>query len=196
MNEPAQRPRKKLKKVAGPDSGGDADDGDKASGGGNGKTLIIAVAVAALMLGVGVGVGFFVGGAMAPPSEQVAADGEASEDGAESEEVEPQEDRHRIYVSVGKLLATVEHEGSTRYIQAEMDLVGYDKAVMDEAVHDMPAIRNRLLLLFSSQAFEEVKTVEGREALRMASIAAVNDVLGKKPKLGVADAYFTAFVTQ
>ena len=74
--------------------------------------------------------------------------------------------------------------------------MGYDKDLMAKATHDMPAIRNQLLLLFSSQAFDEVKTVAGREALRAASIKAVNEVLRKKPKQGIADAYFTSFVTQ
>jgi flagellar FliL protein len=61
----------------------------------------------------------------------------------------------------------------------------------------MPAIRNRLLLLFSSQKFDEVRTVEGREKLRADTVVAVNEALGlTKKRHKIEDAYFTAFVIQ
>ena len=74
------------------------------------------IGAAVLMLGVGAGAGFFAGGMM--------KDDPAVADGAEAEAVEEEEDeepekkdrRHSIYVTVGKLLAAVEHKGSTRYI--------------------------------------------------------------------------------
>jgi flagellar FliL protein len=158
---------------------------------GGGKTIIIAAAVAALMLGLGVGVGFFVGDMMSD-KEEVAA-----EEGAEAEEPEEvAEDRHNVYGSVGKLLANIDDDGAVRYIQAEVDIVSYEKDVIDEAQHDMPAIRNRLLVLFSSQQYDEVKTIEGREFLRQASIDAVNEVLGTTRDNGIHDVFFTAFIIQ
>lgn len=176
-----------------------------AAAGSSKKMIIIAAAVSAIMLGVGVGVGMFAAGMFSDDKVAEAgaesADPDADEAEAEEEEevelARERDDRHSIYVSVGKLLASLEHNGSTRYIQAEMDLVGYNKEVMDEAQHDMPAIRNRLLLLFSSQNFDEVRTIEGREKLRTDSLAAVNDVLQFSPKGDrIEDVYFTAFVIQ
>ena len=151
---------------------------------------------AVLLLGLGIGGGVFVGTMMAEDSnsaEKVVADEEEEEDSGRKKK----DDRHNIYITVGKLLAAVEHEGSTRYIQAEIDLVGYEKTVMDDAQHNVPALRNRLLLLFSSQNFDEVRTIAGRERLRVESLKAVNDVLELDPKGDrVEDVYFTAFVIQ
>lgn len=160
---------------------------------GGGKTIIIAAAVAALMLGLGLGVGMFMGGMFA--GDEQVAEGDAVE-AEDAEDEEPEEDRHNIYASVGKLLATIDDNGATRYIQAELDIVSYEKEVIDAAQHDMPAIRNRLLLLYGSQNYDEVRTIEGREALRLATVEAVNEVLGTTPKNGIHDAYFTAFVIQ
>ena len=173
-------------------------EGEEASeeGSGGKRKLILLIVGAVLLLGLGIGGGVFVGTMMAEDSssaEKVVADEEEEEDSGRKKK----DDRHNIYITVGKLLAAVEHEGSTRYIQAEVDLVGYEKTVMDDAQHNVPALRNRLLLLFASQNFDEVRTIAGRERLRVESLKAVNDVLELDPKGDrVEDVYFTAFVIQ
>lgn len=173
-------------------------EGEEASeeGSGGKRKLILLIVGAVLLLGLGIGGGVFVGTMMAEDSnsaENVVADEEEEEDSGRKKK----DDRHNIYITVGKLLAAVEHEGSTRYIQAEVDLVGYEKTVMDDAQHNVPALRNRLLLLFSSQNFDDVRTIAGRERLRVESLKAVNDVLELDPKGDrVEDVYFTAFVIQ
>ena len=165
-------------------------------GSGGKRKLILLIVGAVLLLGLGIGGGVFVGTMMAEDSnsaEKVVADEEEEEDSGRKKK----DDRHNIYITVGKLLAAVEHEGSTRYIQAEVDLVGYEKTVMDDAQHNVPALRNRLLLLFASQNFDDVRTIAGRERLRVESLKAVNDVLELDPKGDrVEDVYFTAFVIQ
>ena len=172
----------------------DEEASDEGSGGK--RKLILLVVGAVLLLGLGIGGGVFVGTMMAEDSnsaENVVADEEEQEDSARKKK----DDRHNIYITVGKLLAAVEHDGSTRYIQAEVDLVGYEKTVMDDAQNNIPALRNRLLLLFASQNFDEVRTIAGRERLRVESLKAVNDVLELDPKGDrVEDVYFTAFVIQ
>ena len=166
----------------------------EASSGGKRK-LILLIVGAILLLAIGIGAGFFVGNMTAdePDSAESAEVDEEEEDSDRKKK----DDRHNIYITVGKLLAAVEHNGSTRYIQAEVDLVGYEKSVMDDAQHNVPALRNRLLLLFSSQNFDDVRTIAGRERLRVESLKAVNDVLELGPKGDrVEDVYFTAFVIQ
>ena len=165
-------------------------------GSGGKRKLILLIVGAVLLLGLGIGGGVLVGTMMAEDSnsaENVVADEEKEEDSGRKKK----DDRHNVYITVGKLLAAVEHEGSTRYIQAEVDLVGYEKTVMDDAQHNIPALRNRLLLLFASQNFDEARTIAGRERLRVESLKAVNDVLELDPKGDrVEDVYFTAFVIQ
>ena len=173
-----------------------SDDEEASEEGSGGKRkLILLIVGAILLLGIGIGAGFFVGNMTAddPDSAESAEVDEEEEDSDRKKK----DDRHNIYITVGKLLAAVEHNGSTRYIQAEVDLVGYEKSVMDDAQHNVPALRNRLLLLFSSQNFDDVRTIAGRERLRVESLKAVNDVLELGPKGDrVEDVYFTAFVIQ
>ena len=173
-----------------------SEDEEPSEGSSGGKRkLILLIVGAILLLGIGIGAGFFVGNMTAdePDSAESAEVDEEEEDSDRKKK----DDRHNIYITVGKLLAAVEHNGSTRYIQAEVDLVGYEKSVMDDAQHNVPALRNRLLLLFSSQNFDDVRTIAGRERLRVESLKAVNDVLELGPKGDrVEDVYFTAFVIQ
>lgn len=172
------------------------DEEQSEEGSGGKRKLILLIVGAVLLLGLGIGGGVLVGTMMAEDSssaENIVAEEEEEEDSSRKKK----DDRHNIYITVGKLLAAVEHDGSTRYIQAEIDLVGYEKTVMDDAQHNIPALRNRLLLLFASQNFEEVRTIAGRERLRVESLKAVNDVLELDPKGDrVEDVYFTAFVIQ
>lgn len=177
-----------------------SEDEEPSEGSSGGKRkLILLIVGAILLLGIGIGAGFFVGNMTADDTDS-AESAEVDEEEEEEEEDsdrKKKDDRHNIYITVGKLLAAVEHNGSTRYIQAEVDLVGYEKSVMDDAQHNVPALRNRLLLLFSSQNFDDVRTIAGRERLRVESLKAVNDVLELGPKGDrVEDVYFTAFVIQ
>ena len=187
-----KKKKKPAKQDGNNDAASDRDAEELEEGGGGKRKLFLLIGMAVLMLGLGAGAGYFAGG--------MGGDDTAATDGVEEEEVEEEEKRekrHNIYVTVGKLLAAVEHNGGTRYIQAEVDLVGYEKEVMDDAQHNVPALRNRLLLLFSSQDFDEVRTIAGRERLRLQSLKAVNDVLELGPKGDrIEDVYFTAFVIQ
>ena len=161
------------------------------------RKLILLIVGAILLLGIGIGAGFFVGNMTADDPDSAESAEVDEEEEEEDSDRKKKDDRHNIYITVGKLLAAVEHNGSTRYIQAEVDLVGYEKSVMDDAQHNVPALRNRLLLLFSSQNFDDVRTIAGRERLRVESLKAVNDVLELGPKGDrVEDVYFTAFVIQ
>ena len=168
----------------------------EASSGGKRK-LILLIVGAILLLGIGIGAGFFVGNMTADDPDSAESAEVDEEEEEEDSDRKKKDDRHNIYITVGKLLAAVEHNGSTRYIQAEVDLVGYEKSVMDDAQYNVPALRNRLLLLFASQNFDDVRTIAGRERLRVESLKAVNDVLELGPKGDrVEDVYFTAFVIQ
>ena len=175
-----------------------SEDEEPSEGSSGGKRkLILLIVGAILLLGIGIGAGFFVGNMTADDPDSAESAEVDEEEEEEDSDRKKKDDRHNIYITVGKLLAAVEHNGSTRYIQAEVDLVGYEKSVMDDAQHNVPALRNRLLLLFSSQNFDDVRTIAGRERLRVESLKAVNDVLELGPKGDrVEDVYFTAFVIQ
>ena len=61
----------------------------------------------------------------------------------------------------------------------------------------MPVIRNNLVMLFSSQAFDTLATPVGQEMLRQKVTASVQEVAQKElGKVVVEQALFTNFVLQ
>lgn len=163
----------------GKDSDG-AEDGERT--GGKGKLIVIGLAI---LLLAGGGAAFFL----------LSGPGDAESDSAEEVVVE-EEERIPLYLDVAKLLVNLEHEGRTRYVQAEMQLMSYEQSVIDQATRDMPAIRDRLIILFSGQDFDALKTVAGKEALRSSAVATVNKALGLKAPTVIEEVYFENFVLQ
>ena len=160
--------------------GGDASTEEQ---GGGKKKLIIIIAVVLLLAAGGAAAFFFLSGDDETEGEEVV------------EEVE-ELPREPLYLDMKKLLVNVEYEGRTHYVQAEMQLMSYDQAVIDQALRDRPAIRDRLIMLFSGQDFGALKTVEGKEALRASALATVNEALGLTPPKVVEEVYFENFVLQ
>lgn len=157
------------------------DDADE-SAGGKGKLIIIIAVV--LLLGGGAAAFFLLSGG----DEEAEAGAEAA--AAVELPKEP------LYVNVKKLLVNLDHAGRTHYIQAEMQLMTYSQEVADQASRDMPAIRDRLLILFNSQDFAALKSVEGKEALRAAALTTVNEALGLSEPAMIEEIYFENFVLQ
>jgi len=155
---------------------------DKKEGAGGGKRKLILIAVALLVLvGGGAGAYVFLLGGDDAEGEAVA-------------EVEPPDEP--LYLDMKKLLVNLDYEGDSHYMQAEMQLMSYSKAVIDQAFRDRPAIRDRLIMLFSAQDFAALKTVKGKEALRAAALRTVNETLGLTPPDVVEEVYFENFVLQ
>lgn len=93
-----------------------------------------------------------------------------------------------------------QHRGTLRYLQMSLDLMFYDPTVAQKLALRMPAIRNDLILLFSSQEFEDLSTLEGKEALRSNIMATVNKAVGSDPAEAddatIEAVYITNFVMQ
>ena len=92
------------------------------------------------------------------------------------------------------------HRGSLRYLQLSLDLMYHDESVLGEIEAQMPEIRNDLILLFSSQDFDTLSTLEGKEKLRADVLLAVNNAIdidpaNPGPAAGGED-YITNFVMQ
>ena len=162
---------------------GKGKDADGTAGKG-GKRMLIIIVLLVLLAGGGAAAYFLL---FASDGGDAAADAGA---------VVEEESREPLYVDVAKLLVNIEHKGRTRYVQAEMQLMSYDEDVIEQAERDMPAIRDRLIILFSGQDFEALKTVEGKEALRAAALATVNQALGLEPPAVIEAVYFENFVLQ
>ena len=150
------------------------------------KKIIIALVVL-LLVGGGAGAFFLLQGAQ---DEAVAAEG------AEAEvEEEPQGDP--IYLSLNPaFLVNFDHNGTIRYLQVEMQVMARDQDVIDKVQANMPAVRNKVILLLSDQKYDDVSTVEGKDNLRQEVLAAANEVLQFSGKKVLDEVFFTSFVIQ
>lgn len=105
-------------------------------------------------------------------------------------------DKDRFYADAGEFLVAIKYQGRTRYLQLSAQLVGHDEEFMGKVETDVPAIRNGLSIFFTQQDFGAVSTLEGREALRLATLVEINKIIGASAELRVADVYFTDYITQ
>ena len=150
-----------------------------------GKLLMILIPVMLLSIAASGGITYYLMSNMAPSSAE-----------AEAEAPDVVENPDPIYIQVGKILVNVDYQGDIRYIQGDVQLMFHHQESADIAERDMPVIINELNTLFARQAFGEMRSVEGKEKLRLASRAAINRVLKFPDGAGVQDVYFTSFNLQ
>lgn len=94
-------------------------------------------------------------------------------------------------------VVNLESPDETRYLQAEVQLMGRDSHALDAAKVHVPRIRNSLLMLFGQQKPEDIATRAGKEKLQQAALAEVQKVLQAETGKPVVEAvYFTSFVMQ
>ncbi len=86
--------------------------------------------------------------------------------------------------------------GRLQYLKADVSLrveSGGEMSVM----HHMPAIRDKLLMLFSRQSEDSVVTVEGKELLRQEALEEVRSVLlSEEGEHKIKDLLFNSFIVQ
>jgi flagellar protein FliL len=70
--------------------------------------------------------------------------------------------------------------GRQRFLQAELTIMYRNAEVLKILELHMPAVRNGLVLLLSSQVFDDLQTVEGKEKLRAAALKIVQNILIKE----------------
>ena len=89
-------------------------------------------------------------------------------------------------------------EGSARYFQVTVEAMARQQTILDVLKNNEPAVRNDLVLLYSSQDSATLLSVEGKEKLRAATLAAIRKVLDEEGADGkqIEQVYFTSFVIQ
>ncbi|HET7266962.1 MAG TPA: flagellar basal body-associated FliL family protein [Rhodanobacteraceae bacterium] len=84
-----------------------------------------------------------------------------------------------------------------RFLQVGVSLMSHDPAAIKAAQAADPAIRNTLLLLFSSQKYDVLATADGKRKLQQEALAKVQDVVQQSlGRPGIEAVYFTSFVMQ
>ncbi|MEZ5542626.1 MAG: flagellar basal body-associated FliL family protein [Pseudomonadota bacterium] len=156
------------------------------------KIIIIAVAVLLLGIAAGGAAYFMLGGkadtkAGAPPD----AEGEAGEEVAMS-------GKTPIYHGLDPdFVIAFQNPKKVRFLKASLEVVVYDQDVIDDLKLHMPAVRDAVLLLFSTQEEDNLLTVEGKEAFRAQILEKIRSTMERLTgRPGVEAVYFSNFVMQ
>lgn len=144
--------------------------------------IIIAVLVV-LLVGGGVAAFFMMSG--------------GDEDAAAQEAAEPQQMPAIYFDFKPPFVVNYQWNGRQRFVQVSLSVMTRKGAVVDAIQKHMPLIRNNLLMVFSAQEFEMLRTPEGKEALRQQVLEDLQKVLNEEiGEPGVEQVLFTNFVMQ
>ncbi|ETI58231.1 flagellar basal body-associated FliL family protein [Marinomonas profundimaris] len=165
------------------------DIGEEDGKSGGKKKLIIIVALLLVLLGGGGAAAYFF--LFSGPSDvdpAASAEAEAAALAKEPSIYLAMDPAFTIDLMVG---------GKQRYVQLNMSVKSKNTDQINAVTLHMPLIRNSLVLLFSSQSFDELQTAEGKIALKQAALDAINGILEQETGQGGIDGVlFTNFVMQ
>lgn len=123
-----------------------------------------------------------------------AGDEEGDEEGDEGEG----ESMPAVYLPIDPaFVVNFASQGKARFLQITVEVMTRDITVPDKVKLHMPVIRNNLMLLFSTQTYDDVSTLDGKESLREESLEVVQQILEEETgDPGIEAIYFTSFVMQ
>lgn len=146
-----------------------------------GKLMIIGAIVAALLAGGG-GAYFMFG--RKPPADTAKA-------------VEKAPPKALQYAPLEMFTVNLRHADQERYLQVTINLEVADSATIDAIKVQTPSVRNRVLLLLSSQDADVLMTREGKEKLAADIATELRKTLdGAGPNKGLEQVLFSHFVIQ
>lgn len=160
----------------------------EAGSSGSSKKLIIIVVIVLLVIGGTVG-GLFAAGIL----------GGAAKEGEEGEEEDAEEPGGpAVYIPLNPaFVVNFTDTSKARFLQVTMEAMTRNPEVPGQIDNHLPAIRNNLVLLFSSQTYESVSTLDGKEILREEALSVVQEVLEQETgDPGIEAVYFTSIVMQ
>ena len=144
--------------------------------------IIIAVLVA-LLAGGGVAAFFMLSG--------------GDDKKAEASEEAPKQTPAIYFDFKPPFIVNFQVKGRQRYVQISLSIMTRKPAVVDALQKHMPLIRNNLVMAFSSQDFDVLRTPEGKETLRQTALEEIQKVLTEETgEPGVEQVLFTNFVMQ
>ena len=171
--------------------------------GGSGKGMKILIGVMALLLMVAVGaVSYLLGHRGAPAATAEAASGEHAAEKADAPAESSSESKgghgDALYLALDPpFVVNFQSDTAARFLQVGVQLMARDQKALDAAKASEPAVRNALVMLFSSQDAKTLISREGKEKLRSDSLDEIRKIVSDRTKGATIDAvYFTSFVMQ
>lgn len=135
-----------------------------------------------------------------PPADESVAEEKApgkSAEKAPSKAKEKGPHKAMLYVPMETFTVNLRHADQERYLQVTINLEVVDSVVGEAIKQQMPSMRNRVLLLLSSQDAENLMTREGKEKLSTEISTELRKTLdGAGPNKGLEQVLFSHFVIQ
>ena len=193
----------------------EASEEDEAASGGRGKLILIAVA--AVLVLAGAGAGFVLLGSTGSSDAEEAiesADGEASAEDEADHPFERQKPKDAHEVAAGKheskatatgklmmgeifsldtFIVNIGDGDRDRYLKLKADLELSEVVVSDEIQQRLPQMRDLIISLLGSKAFDDVRSIEGKDLLREEMLQRINAHLTTGTARSI---FFTEFVVQ
>ncbi len=175
------------------------------------KKIIIFAVLGIVLIGASVGGTIFVMSGKSDPAAEESADKEKDEDEEKSSDDEGEDSEEDQEKSTEKgntgdvyhdfhpsfVVNIVDTPKKTRFLQVDIAVVTDKQVHIDNLKIHMPAIRHHLNILLSSQQAGDLRSFEGKEALREEALRKVRRVMKKKTgNSGIKDLYFAKFVIQ
>lgn len=161
--------------------------------------LIIILVVAAVILIAGTGIVTYLLLADDAPNTAVKNEKNDSENNDSNDDEASEVKKEAIYLPLEPaFVVNFQGKSSARYLQIKVEVLTRDETIVDKLKRHDPMIRNNLLLLFSAQSAKELRSIEGKEALRQAVTTEINKVLVQESgdEKTIESVFFTSFVMQ
>jgi flagellar FliL protein len=144
--------------------------------GGKKKLIFILIPVLLLLIG-GAGAYFFLTHKKKESTKQMV--------------VAPQ--KLGVMYNLGSFLVNLADKNANTYAKVSITLELSNEKVQQEVVKRLPIIKDAVINLLSSKTYDEIRTPEGKEELRLELIKRINAILVTG---GVQNIYFTQFIVQ
>jgi flagellar FliL protein len=161
--------------------------------------LLIIVAGVVLLLGVSGAATLALTGVLSGDAESAAEQAAGEDKAANSSAGKPSKIKAPLsYVPLDPpFVVNFSSDTDIRFLQISVELGTRDPTVADSIKEHRPAIRNSLVMLFSSQDPIVLNSREGKEKLRDDTLSEVQKVLKQETgSPGVESVFFTSFVMQ
>ncbi len=170
-------------------------EGDAEGGGSKKKIIIIAIAVVVLLAISGTATMLLLGGD-SKPAPVAATDGKDAAKKDAKQEATPSAPLSYIGLNPS-FVVNFSSDEDARFLQIDVQISSRDPGMLEKIREHDPAIRNNLVILFSSQDPKELNTREGKEKLRAEVLAEVKKVMKQATgSSNIENIYFTNFVMQ
>jgi len=161
--------------------------------------LLIIIVIAVALLGISGAATLMLTGALSGDDETVAE--ESAEDGKKSKKGKNKQKQAKAPLNYVPLdppfVVNFSADTDIRFLQITVEVGTRNPAATEQIKEHRPAIRNSLVMLFSSQDPVALNTREGKEQLRAETLSEVQKVLKEETgSPGIENVFFTSFVMQ